>query len=114
MPTVGALNQRVQIQRVSNTRDDMGGMIQSWATIATVWAEVKPISAGEQFRRQQIQASASHKVTIRYRNDLLPSDRIVWRNRTFQLKGEMNEDQRRRFSAWACEELQVAQTQVGA
>lgn len=114
MPTVGALNQRVQIQRVSNTRDDMGGMIQSWATIATVWAEVKPISAGEQFRRQQIQASASHKVTIRYRNDLLPSDRIVWRNRTFQLKGEMNEDQRRRFSTWACEELQVAQTQVGA
>lgn len=108
-PAIGDLRERVMIQRTTNTRDSVGGIIQSWATVATVWASVEPMSAGEQFRRQQVQAKADWRVTIRYRNDILPADRITWRERVFQVRG-LTADERRRFLAISCEELQTAPT----
>lgn len=113
-PGAGELNERVTIQRRSSTRDAMGGQIETWQVRATLWARVQPMSAGEQYRRQQIQAKADWKVTIRYNGDVLPSDRLSWRGRTFEIKGILNPDMRRRFLDLACEELQVAQTQVHA
>lgn len=112
--TAGELRERVTIQRVSNARDAIGGVIETWSTLMQVYAKVAPMSAGEQYRRQQIQASAQWKVTVRYANAIAPADRLVWRDRTFQIKGITNPDMRRRFLDLACEELQVAQTQVHA
>lgn len=112
-PGAGELRERVAIQRVTTTRDAIGGLIESWSTLTTVYARVQEMSAGEQYRRQQIQASASHKITVRYLNTIAPSDRIVWRERTFQIRGITNPDMRRRFLDLACEELQVSQTAVG-
>lgn len=111
---IGELRERVQIQRVTNTRDSMGAIIETWATLATVWAKVEPKSAGEQWRREQIQASADWTVTVRYSETYRPSDRIVWRGRTLQIVGVENPDMRRRFAEIACRELQVSQTQVTA
>lgn len=112
-PTAGDLRERVTIQRVATTRDAIGGLIETWSTLMTVYAKVAPMSAGEQYRRQQIQAKADWKVTVRYVNTIAPADRIVWRERTFQIKGITNADMRRRFLDLACEELQVSQTEVG-
>ena len=113
-PSPGDLRERVQVQRVTNTRDSMGGIIESWSTIATLYAMVEPMRAGEQFRRQQIQADADWKVSIRYRGDIHPADRLVWRTRTMQVVGMTNDDMRRRFSIIACKELQVSATVVSA
>lgn len=112
-PGAGELRERVTIQRVTNTRDAIGGVIETWATLVTVYARVLPMSAGEQYRRQQIQAKADWKVTVRYNNEIRPADRLVWRTRTFQIKGVLNPDLHRRFLDLACEELQVSQTSVG-
>jgi SPP1 family predicted phage head-tail adaptor len=112
-PAAGELRERVTIQRVTSTRDAIGGVIETWSTLMTVYAKVAPMSAGEQYRRQQIQAKADWKVTVRYANTIAPADRIVWRERTFQIKGITNPDMRRRFLDLACEELQVSQTAVG-
>lgn len=112
--TAGELNERVTVQRRSSTRDAIGGQIEIWQVRTTVWAKVQPMSAGEQYRRQQIQAKADWKVTVRYNGDIVPTDRLSWRGRTFEIKGILNPDMRRRFLDLACEELQVAPTQVHA
>jgi len=112
-PTAGDLRERVTIQRVSSTRDAIGGLIETWSNLMTVYAKVAPMNAGEQYRRQQIQAKADWKVTVRYANSIAPADRLVWRDRTFQIKGITNPDMHRRFLDLACEELQVSQTAVG-
>lgn len=111
-PGAGDLNERVTILRRSSTRDAMGGQIENWQVRCELWAQVQPMSAGEQYRRQQIQAKADWKVTVRYNGDIAPADRVSWRGRTFEIKGILNPDMRRRFLDLACEELQVAQTQV--
>lgn len=113
-PGAGDLNERVTIQRRGFTRDAIGAQIEAWQVRATVWAQVQPMSAGEQYRRQQIQAKADWKVTVRYNADIVPSDRLSWRGRTLEIKGILNPDMRRRFLDLACEELQVAPTQVHA
>jgi SPP1 family predicted phage head-tail adaptor len=106
---IGDLRERVFIQRDAGaSRDAVGGLVPSWETVANVWARVAPMSTGEQFRRQQMQANANWKVTVRYRNDLSPKMRVVWGSRTFEVKGVTNADERRRFLDLACEELSVA------
>ena len=113
-PTAGDLRERVTIQRRSVTRDAIGAQIEAWQVRMSVYAKVAPMGAGEQYRRQQIQAKADWKVVIRYTGDVIPSDRVSWRGRTFEIKGILNPDMRRRFLELACEELQVEPTQVHA
>ena len=110
----GDLRERVTIQRRSVTRDAVGAQIEAWQVRMTAYAMVAPMGAGEQYRRQQIQAKADWKITVRYTGDVIPSDRVNWRGRTFEVKGILNPDMRRRFLELACEELQVEPTQVHA
>lgn len=113
-PTIGSLRERVTVQRKSATRDAIGGIIETWATLATLWAKVEPKSAGEQYRRQQIQAAADWTVTIRYRTDVAPADRLRWRGHEFEIVGLINTDMRRQFLELSCRELQVSATVVAS
>ncbi len=110
--SIGDLRERIAVQRVSNTRDAIGGLTESWSEIASAYAKVEPASSGEQFRRSQIQASADWTVTTRYNNAWKPADRIVWRSRTFEIVGLKNDDERRRFLQIACKELSVGPTLI--
>jgi SPP1 family predicted phage head-tail adaptor len=105
VPGAGDLRERVSIQQVSTTRDAMGGEIQSWANLGTFWAQVAPMSAGEQYRRQQVQSSANWKITIRYNAEVTPQMRVRWQGHVFLVKGITNPDARKRFLELACEEL---------
>lgn len=105
MSKIGNLRERVALQVVAETKDGMGAAIQGWSTVAQVWADVAPMGVGEQWRRQQMQANANFKVTIRYRADVTPQMRIAWGTRTFQVRGATNLDQRKRYLEIACEEI---------
>lgn len=111
-PGAGDLNERITIQRKLVTRDAIGGQIETWQVRMEVWAMAAPMSAGEQYRRQQIQAKADWKIIIRWNGDVLPSDRIAFRRKTLEIKGILNPDMRRRFLELSCEELQVTPLQV--
>jgi SPP1 family predicted phage head-tail adaptor len=109
-PQIGDLRERVALQREVRARDDIGGFESTWTTVATVWARVAPMSASERWMRHQMQAQAAWKLTIRHRTDLSlsPAMRAVWGDRTFELRGITNADERRRFLDLACDELHVA------
>lgn len=111
VPGAGDLRERVLIQQVSTTRDAMGGEIQAWSNLGTFWAQVAPMSAGEQYRRSQVQSSANWKITVRYNASITPQMRIAWRGHTFLVKGMTNPDMRRRFLELACEELMAVPTE---
>lgn len=101
----GDLRERVTLQSVSTTRDIVGGLVESWATTATLWAKVEPMSARESWYRQQMNASASWKVSIRYRSGVTSKQRIVWGTRTFEVRGVTDPDNRRRYLELACDEI---------
>lgn len=101
----GDLRHRVELQAASTTRDRVGGLVTTWATLATVWAKVEPMSARESWWRQQMNAAAAWKISLRYRADLTTKHRIVYDGRTFEVRGVTDPDQGKRYLELACDEL---------
>lgn len=95
---IADLKHRITFQQLTNTPDGQGGFTEAWANIASVpevWAKVEPVSASERFFSQQIQPLVTHKVTIRWRNDLNASMRISHEGRIFQIHGIRSLDEER-------------------
>ena len=96
---IGALRHRIQIQSLSLASDGQGGSTETWATVATVWADVQPVSASERVYGQKLEYQRSHKVIIRYLADLTigvsNTHRFLFDSRTFQIKGVYKMDEKK-------------------
>lgn len=74
----GLLRHRVTIQAPTPTDEPkFGGQTQAWVDVATVWAEIDPLSGRELFAAQAVQSESTVKITIRYRADLTTAMRLV-------------------------------------
>ena len=70
----GKLRHRLVIERPrddSDARDGLGHPIDTWPTVAPVWGLIEPLTSSEVFQEQQTKSVATHRITIRYRSDLL-------------------------------------------
>lgn len=63
---VGKLNKRVLLQSPGGTRDAVGERTTTWSDVATVWAQIEPLSVKEQIAAAQARGSVTHKILIRY------------------------------------------------
>jgi SPP1 family predicted phage head-tail adaptor len=68
----GLMRDRVAIKQRVDGLDEYGGQSESFTTLATVWAQVKPATGTERHAADQPEAILSHTVTIRYRSDITP------------------------------------------
>jgi SPP1 family predicted phage head-tail adaptor len=90
MLDAGKLDRRITILRVvSEVSDGVGGKIQTWGDLTTVWAEVRPISDGERWRAQELQvaAVATDRFRIRWGVGVTVLDRIRFDGREFEISG---------------------------
>jgi len=78
------LREPIEFQRMARTGDGAGGFTEGWAAItgAPTRAMVKALSGGERFQSQRTEATASHKIVVRYNAGLTAVDRAVIRGRT--------------------------------
>lgn len=83
----GRLRHRVTLQRPEVLQDTHGDIINTWRTVATVWAAVEPLSAREFIAARSIQSKADTRITVRYRADVQPDWRIVFRRRLYNIEG---------------------------
>lgn len=72
----GGLDRRVTLQRFTSTQDEYGEEIQTWADLATVFAEVRQQGGQEFLAAAQIQASKRVVFFIRWYPGLTPLDRV--------------------------------------
>ena len=93
----GALREPITIQRKISVSDGMGGQAIQWIDLATVRAHVKPLSGREALQAMQLQASITHRIYMRYRADLQPSDRLVMRGQPLQIKAILNMEMRNQW-----------------
>jgi SPP1 family predicted phage head-tail adaptor len=68
----------IVIQQPSNTRDDEGGVIQSWSTFASVRADMDMLTGREAAFAQNFAATAQYKITARYVAGVLPTMRVSY------------------------------------
>lgn len=92
---IGDLRHRITIQSRTPTPDEMGGFTEAWSSVATVWSDIKPISANERMFAMKLEDNTTHKIRIRHRAGLDAGMRILFGSRTFQIKGIITDEERR-------------------
>lgn len=97
MAGAGSLDQRVTIERVSDTPDGGGGLVRGWVSIATVWAGVASRAVGEREVEGRQTAVFVAMFTIRNRSDIRETDRLVWGGETYNIRGIHREGARPRY-----------------
>lgn len=64
---IGPLDRRVQVQRLTRTRDLSGGEVETWQAVATTWAARVDPSGRSFFEASSSQEVAAERVTWRVR-----------------------------------------------
>lgn len=94
IPTIGAgrLRHQITIQRQTQTQNaQTGELTVTWADVATVRAAVEPISAREFIAAQEPNAKITARVTIRYRDGIDSSMRLIHRGRRYNIHGVLED-----------------------
>jgi SPP1 family predicted phage head-tail adaptor len=71
------LRERVTIKRVTEVKNERGGLVDTPADIAEVWAEVKGLDGRESVMERVLQGVSVYQVRIRWRVDLKQSHQLV-------------------------------------
>lgn len=89
-PKIGKRDRRIELMRATETRSDTGHTVDTWSTIATVWAHRKNQSQlTEGVDEMQIVAQATVNWVIRYRRDitLTEQDRVRYKSQIYDIVG---------------------------
>ena len=101
----GSLRHRIELQHATATRNAYGEPIEAFATYATVWAAVEPLSMRERVQAEQMKAQRTHKITIRYLSGVVVTDRVVFGSRTFEVVSFLNHEERNYMMILECKEV---------
>ena len=107
----GQLTRRLKIQSRSTTQDTFGGPSLVWTDVATVWAEIQPLTGRELESAQRMASEVSHQITVRYQSlfdnpQQVTQMRALYKARVFNIHSALHEDERRvKLILLACEGL---------
>lgn len=91
----GKIRERVTLQETTQTQADDGGIIDTWATVATVWASVDYEKGREFFTASQIAAEESLAIVIRKRDGIVPKMRAVYRSKNFDIHAVLPDEEKK-------------------
>ena len=97
--SVGKLSKLISIQEEIPHNDSFGGYSLSWATIATVWANISPLHGREVLASDTLQSIISYRIIIRYNSDFNVSNnmRILYGSRIFNIRSVAVADEENNF-----------------
>lgn len=101
----GMLRTPLDLQASTDAPDGQGGIDQSWATIATLFAHVEPKSAKREVRGRAREANITHKITIRHRDDIKNDMRFLRNERELLIHSVHDLDETSRYLICHCEEI---------
>lgn len=112
MPDIGLMRHRLAWQ--TNDAAPADGMNEStdvWATVATIWAHVEPMTGMELMNARQLKSTTGHKVTCRNVGPIKPSDRFLFEatGRILGIDQVFRVDERNAYLAIHCSEQKSPQ-----
>ena len=98
--SAGMLTRRIKIQRPNTIKDSVGAPCRSWLDVATVWADIQPLSGKEAVIANRISAELSHQIIVRYQSlfdnpQQVAQMRVLYKARIFNIHSALNEDEKR-------------------
>lgn len=100
----GELRHRLSIEHAVETRDPVGGTVETWSEFAAVWGAIEPLQGREFFQGSQLKAEVDHRVRVRYLPGVTDEMRVVFGARRFDIKAVLNLEERRRELHLMCQE----------
>ena len=104
LPAVGTLTDRIQLKRREMTGEAEGGHVALFVPVTNLWARVRSLTGRQGTSADGRAVEISHAVVLRFRNDVRPGDRIVYRGRTLDVVSAADLNGRRTFLSCACSE----------
>lgn len=103
----GRLRHLVALQQpVAGAADATGHATESWATYATVHAEITPQTARQISSANAEDGRITHVLTIRARGDVTSEHQVVWGGRTMRIvRPPIDIDERGRLLQLLCDEV---------
>ena len=107
IPPIGALTDRVQLLRRDMAAEEGGGHVTLYVPLAKVWSRVRPVSGRAGQAADGRAVTISHICVMRFRNDIKPGDRLLYRGRKLDVVTAGDLNGRRAYLSCACSETQV-------
>ena len=92
----GKLRHKLLLQEATETNNGRGEPIPAWSDVTELWGDITPLSGREGLQANQIYASATHRIRIRYRPGVVPKMRFLKGSREFEIDAVLNVDERNR------------------
>lgn len=104
----GEMRDQVVIQSVSTTYDTMGAPVETWSTLATVFAAVRPqrYTSGVEALVQAMgreTVATTYTVTVYWRDDVTELNRLTWNGKTLDINRVIDPDGKRTWLELMCE-----------
>lgn len=101
----GDLRRRITIQKPIPSVDREGLPTIAWQDVATVHAAVEPINGREFFQAGAEISQISTRIRIRYLSGILPTMRVLYGMRVFNIRTSIDIDDRHREIHLMCQEV---------
>ena len=88
--TPGMLSRKISIQEKQGTTTPTGGQTVAWVQVANPYAYMKPLNGRERVYADRLNATGDTIATIRYRDDLDESMKVVYREKEYQIRSIIN------------------------
>ena len=105
MSTIGSARRRLALQAPGGTPDDAGGVVASFVTVATIWAEVRWLGGDERWRADRPEQAARYQITIRWRPVIEAGMRFTGQNAVYGIVSVGDPVGDRRRLVCLCEEI---------
>lgn len=99
---IGALRERIRIQRRETSDDGMGGQASEggWITAKETWASVLPLGASnEQLMAAKLSGMQMYQIVTRFTDQITVTSQIVWRGQVLQVHAVTDENSKKRHLA---------------
>jgi len=106
-PALGTLRERIEMFRKDQTVDLAGGNIEAFVSLGSVWAKVEQKAGTISSIGDARSVGISHNITIRFRTDLNPGDRIIYRLKTLEVISASDLNGRRAYLVLKCSQIEL-------
>lgn len=109
MPTLfidpGALRHPVTLEQAVLADDGVGGHAETWEAVAETYAQIEPVSAEMKFGADQTLETLTHRITLRFRDQVASGMRFTKGARTFAILTVHDPDETGRFMVCRTQEV---------
>lgn len=94
----GRLRHPLDLERLESTQDPVtGAMTESWVKVAREWASVAGVNGREFIQSDATQAETTYRITIRYREEIDPTWRLVDGSIMYGIEAILPDNQKRQM-----------------